>query len=148
MGVVGGQVTTTANPYHAHIDISWAPLNIYDFSKFMDPEKFDWNYDMIGNMDAQQKAAYEKQIADQDVMIRALNTEIGTVTAARDKNASDLKDKTAESQTNYNNWQGEIDGRHKAETQLAQCQGQLTNCQQGALQNATLRDKVKMLFGF
>ena len=34
---------------HAHIDISKNKVNIYDIKNFMDPEKFDWEDNLINN---------------------------------------------------------------------------------------------------
>lgn len=52
MGVdANGNVTYNANPYHYHLDISWERLDLDNFDNFIDPEKFNWDYDTIPSME-------------------------------------------------------------------------------------------------
>lgn len=109
MGVdAHGNVTSTANPFHLHLDISWERVDLNNFENFIDPQKFDWNYDIVSSMNATQEAEYKKQIADKDQQIIKLNTEIGVVTAQRD--AAVTKEVFEEMQRTLNTEIGQVTG--------------------------------------
>lgn len=111
-----GQITTDP---HLHIQI-------FKDGKRIDPEKFDWDYDILPGMTCQEELSQAK------AEIQKLNFEIGVVTPQRDKALADLAKEKAEHAEdikqkiqNYDNWQRELDLRKKAEALLVTNQAKL-----------------------
>lgn len=150
IGYSGNTGTSTAP--HIHVDISHAPFNLYSTGNFIDPMKFDWKPAIIDDMKTLHDFVVDGMPADD--RIAALKTQVGglhdtnstlTNTANDLKNTNDdlkrqIMDAVHSKNEMYNNWQGEIDARHRAEKDRDVCQA-------GAVQNSTLLQKIKMLFG-